>query len=290
MTTARQRSWRVAVGPAEDRGVTKLAAWEGLRTTFKYSADADTRPNNLEISLYNLNDRSRAYLDSDADAPLLVLLYAGFGDEPPLRAVADIVDVEHKRDGVDRVTTIRAGEGERAYTDAHVSLSFRPGAKLSDIVGAIGASYDGVGIDFDRSQLLALPEVVRERGLSFNGRASAALSMLAPELAISPTVQAGSLVFLPREPETGPQSLVLTAETGLLGYPTREKKKRRGASGRWVISALLDYPIQPGAVVVVGSEELNGGVVVDEMTITGDSHGDEWAAELTVTPIEVESK
>lgn len=290
MTTARKRSWRVAVGPAEDRGVKKLAAWEGLRTTFKYNADSDTRPNNLEISLYNLNERSRAYLDSDEDSPLLVLLYAGYGDDPPLRAVADIVDVEHTRDGTDRITTIKAGEGERAYTDAHVSLSFRPGAQLSDIVGAIGGAYDGVGIDFDRSQLLTLPEVVRERGLSFSGRASHALRMLAPELAISPTVQAGSLVFLPASQSTGPRSVVLSADTGLIGYPKREKRKRRGATGRWVVTALLDHPIQPGDVIIVQSEEFSGGAVVDEMAIKGDSHGNEWSAELTINPVQVDAK
>lgn len=286
MTAARQRSWRVAVGPARDRGATKLVAWDSLRTVFKYTADSDTRPNNLEIKLYNLNERSRAYLDSDEDEPLLVLLYAGYGDNPPLRAVADIVDVTHSRDGVDRVTTIKAGEGERAFTSAHVSLSFKPGATADQVLRAVGSAYDTAGIDFDPDQLLTLPSVVRERGFSFSGRASDALSLLAPDLSVSPTVQGGSLALLPRKPESGPTSLLLSAATGLIGYPTQEKKRRRSRDPRWLVEMMLEPPIQPGAIVLVESEAFAGGGVVEEMDISGDSHGTNWSAKLTLRAIE----
>jgi len=281
----------VAVGPRAGTEIRKLRAWGGdLRIVWSYQADRELRPNSVSVNIYNLSAESRAILDAfDAEgAELLMVLQAGT-EAGGLRdiAVADIVDVEHTRKGADWITTIEAGEGERTYTDAHVSVSLLPGATVEQILDSVTEVYAAGGITLDRSRLNQLPQVQRLRGFSYEGRASDAIPALAEELGIKATTQLGKLVLSSNDPAPAVRSVLLSADTGLIGTPKRTSTKRDGL--RWEIEVLFRLAIQVGDVVAVKSVAWTGTGIVDEIEAAGDTHGAATAT-LTVIPLTTESE
>lgn len=282
---------QLAVGPRTGTEIRKLRAWGGdLRIVWSYQADRELRPNAVDVSIYNLSAESRAILDAfDAEgAELLLVLQAGT-EADGLRdiAVADIVDVEHTRKGPDWITSIEAGEGERVYTDAHLSVSLLPGATVDQILTTVTSVYAEAGITLDRSRLESLPQVQRLRGFSYEGPASDGIEALARELGIKATSQLGKLVLSTDVPTAAVRSVVLSPDTGLVGTPKRTKSKRDGL--RWEVEALFRLAIQVGDVVAVKSTAWTGTGIVDELEASGDTHGAATAT-LTVIPLTTESE
>ena len=286
MTRATRNVAHVAIGPAASSGALKLRAWKDLHIRWSYRADRDLRPNDLEIEMFNLSPESRAELDrfDDEDAELLVVLFAGGDtDAPPEVAIADIVDVQHTRKGPDVITTIEAGEGERSYTDSHISVSMMPGATIENILDEVTRVYAAGGVTIDRSRLNDLPQVRRLRGFSYEGRTSDVLEELTAELGISASVQGGKLSLSSDTPPATLRAVLVSAETGMIGTPKRKRSKRKG--DRVEVRVLYRLAIQPGDLVSVKSVAWSGVGVVEEVDASGDTHG-EAIADLSIRPVD----
>lgn len=281
MTELFDRSWRLVVarrGEGESTGT----AWSGLRVEASIKLSAESEPNTASIDVYNLSEASRALFD-DEDA--VVFLYAGHGADPPRVFVGDVERAESDRRGPDVVTTIEAGDGERAYNDVRVSISLQPGARLSQAFEIIATALRDQGVAVDPGLADTLPEVERAQGWSFTGRARNALTELCGVLGRKWSIQAGRLVLLDPDADESTQAVYLAPHTGLIGTPKRIRStsRRRRRRKEWTVMAILQPGLTPGSWVRVESSTFDGFGVIGDVTIELDTHGNAWGVSMEVT-------
>lgn len=84
------------------------------------------------------------------------------------------------------------------------------------------------------------------------------------------------------EETNGPNAVVLDSESGLIGSP--EQAESSGERVKHTIikaKALLNgRGFAPGKAVSLQSREFNGFARVEKVTITGDTHGQEWECDM----------
>lgn len=265
-----KRNWRLQVGRQE---------FTGLRIAFKVVRDNDARPNPAEISIYNLKDESRAKVQAENVA---VILEAGYGTHLEQLYAGDVRQATHIKDGVDWLTKIKSGDGERQYRTARINLGFNKGTPMVTIVKQIAeATGIPVGNILDKAQQGdvsgALTETVN--GMAISGRAFDELDGIMRSLGYQLSIQDGALQALERTATTTESVLVLSASSGLIGSP------EAGEKGVVKAKSLLQPGARPGRRVKLESRAIEGFFKVTMATHVGDSHGADWYTDLELLPL-----
>ena len=258
------RRWRVQVGDLE---VSDLDLEFSVKRTLR------TRPGEATIKLFNLGAPHRAALLSERRP--IVQLSAGY-DPPPLLFRGDARKVDVSRDGSDWVTTITAGDGERAIRTARASTAFAPGTLLADAVRSLAASM-GLGLG-NSSGAAALTSAVLPEGAVVRGKAAEELARLCASAGLSWSVQDGVLQLLAVGRGLTRTAVELSPDTGLVESP------ENGKGGAIKARALLLPDLVPGRLVALRSEVVTATLRIEEVEYTGDTRGDDWYATLTLRP------
>ncbi len=264
-----QRQVVVQIGTAGSEG----KSFSGLKTTFRVSMSRESTPNDGVIKLYNVNADTVA-LAQNPDAVIRVL--AGY-DVPQLLFSGNPVEdgVRLVRQGVDRILTIEAQDGLRAYQDARVSISYTTETTLEELYQAVAAQ-------------LGLPEgAIRvdssfrfTQGGVFSGYARDILDRIAASTSSGWFIRDGTLQLVGLAEDTGERAVVFSATTGnLIGSPTRTDT---GVE----ITALLAPTLRPGKPFRVESADVNGDFVADTVEFIGDSHGGDFYVKAVGIPYE----
>lgn len=268
------RRWRLLVGAGAER-----VEITNLRVAFKIQRSHKQDPSPGHIAVYNLAESTRSRL---ATKGLQAQLEAGYSNSLPLIYSGGIERVNDKREGPDRVTILECDDGSAALAQARVSKAFKAGARFTDVFKDLA---DSLGVNagqaleqfkegnFDRGlQQLA-------NGLVVHGPAREALDQLARSVGIEWSIQNGELVYTrPGQPLPG-QVVRLAHGSGLIGTP------QRGEQGVVRAKSLILAGIEPARKVRLESEHVSGFFRVDAAVYNGDSHGDEWSAELECRPL-----
>lgn len=238
---------------------------EGLRITFTVEKTSSAAPNSLEVRITNpSDDTARALIKRD----YTLLLEAGYRDNAELLYAGDILTAQDRWEAPDRTLVLSCGDGAKAIRSSTIFASFRGGTgarqifqRLADSLGLPLGSVQGL----DDAQFLS--------GFSTAGSTRAALDTLARRLGLSWSVQDGELVVRKAgEPERG-EMVLLSEESGLIGSPERDDKGVR-------FKSLLQPRIRPGRRVRVQSRALSGDFLVEKVTHSGDTHGDDWSTDV----------
>jgi hypothetical protein len=253
---------------------------EGLRMAFKVDKDLGSDPNSLDLQIWNLAKTTRANLNKRHAAVVLEAGYKGqtsqiFGGES--RVIA------HTRaNGVDWITRIQCGDGEKALRMSRCNLSLAPnttlqaafeqccsqmGAKLGNVKDkAAGATLRGGGKQFPN-------------GLSMSGKAGDVMDSLAAQAGMEWSIQDGAVQLLnPGEVAPG-QVVSLSPDSGLVGSP------EPGDKGVVRFRALLQPRIKPGSRFEVKSELVNGYFRAEKVKHQGDTHGAEFYTLIEAKPL-----
>ena len=248
---------------------------DGMRTTFKVTKDDKPEPNQVEISIFNLSAASRAKCDEKG---VRVVLQAGYGDDVAQIASADVRTVNHLKQGVDWVTKIEAGDGERAIEHARVSGSFRPGTAVKDIVGkTIQALQMDPGNAQQKAQQLAGEF---SSGYVQHAKASTELSRLLEPAGWSWSVQDGRIELLGPGEVLGELAPLFSPSTGLVGVPEMGSPGAKGEHPVLKCRSLLQPRLRPGQRFKLESASRSGTFVAKKVTHSGDTFGNDWYTDV----------
>jgi hypothetical protein len=276
------RTWEIRIG-ADKNPSDKLGGLnvEGLRVSFHVKKTVKREPNTCELKIWNLSEESRAKLSAKV---LNVSVNAGYKDTGLHQLYLGQVRAAVSRvDGPDIVTTVSSGDGEKAQQGTWINQpvgALTPALQVFQaIVGELGKKGVGAGNAGELAALLAAKGVVtfHPTGGVLSGNASMVLTDLCRSAGIEWSIQDGVIQFVDVVKPRSNFAVKLSPATGLKGSPTVNAK------GDVDAKCALIPGLRPGDLVVFDSVAVKGGYKISEIEYVGDSHGDEWDAEIKCT-------
>jgi hypothetical protein len=264
---------------------------EDLRCAFQVKKPGSSKPNTAELRISNLQPDTRARLtEAGKGAPLII--QAGYPGTLGTIFSGEIRTVDHIRKGVDWETTIKSGDGERAYAFATIAEGFRAGTPARVVVSRL---IESLGLDPGRSQqVLAELNAAYVHGYSANGRSADYLDEILNGLGYQWSIQDGRVEVVKQGQTTLEEVVFLSPETGLLDSPEHGAGDEPVEGNALIkkfsvvkLKALIQPRIKPHCRISVESEGLKGILRVLALEHAGDTGGGEgsWATTIQSLPV-----
>lgn len=225
------RSVRLLLAGTDDaRDVTEL------RVAFEVTKSMRSYPNLAKIDLYNPNPDTLNYIRAKDPR---VLLYAGYRDNARLIFKGRIRNIFVNKEGVNRVVTLYAGDGDRDWQRARYNKTLGPSVSLKDTVLDIFQSFvsDDVSIGTVEGLTNAADKLL---GQTLSGSSKDVMDELATDYGFEWSIQDGELTTqLLDAPLTTRTAVLINQNTGMVGSPTITEI---GAD----VSTLLNPDLLPG--------------------------------------------
>ena len=261
------------------------SAWTDLHIKARVLRSLGAHPNKFELQIWNLNEDERALCEErGADVRLL----AGYVGQSATIFAGSLWDAVHERKDGDIITTVKAHDGDKGWRN-QLRKSWASGAPKAQVLRACAETL-GIAVDPDALDLVTGtyggPRVI-------NGPAVIQINRIAESLGLLWSVQNGRLLMVPLDGSTLEAAVVLSAETGLVGNPASEPrrkptKKHPPQRGMVECVALCNPLLTPGRRVELRSPDVNGSYRVDEADFDLDSHDtgeDGWVVNLRLRPV-----
>lgn len=243
----------------------------GFRVAFEIGKTSESTPNQSKISIWNLSQANRSSLETRKDLSIeLEVGYEGLSGSAQLSQIfiGDIKDARTERKGGDLITTIDAGDSETVIKETVVNETFAPNTTSNTVISTIAKQMDlAVG--------LIMPGItsVFENGLSIMGPAAKNLDVLTKQAGLEWNVVDGTLNILDKKSTTLEPAEVISAETGLLGFPS---KMPNGVE----FECLINTNLKPGRAVSLVSKNFTGLYRVIRCEFTGDTNEGAWVVKV----------
>lgn len=271
-----------------------------LRVSFKIRKSLKKEPNTCEISVWNLNESTRAAVQKKN---LIVVLEAGYEGALAQLFSGNARYVDQVGEGPDWCTRIQCGDGERAYQYRRVNLSFAKGTRVADVVSRVA---DALGVP--QTGLEKLKSAVTDqfvKGYTASGKVSDELDHLLKSRGFEWSIQDGQLQILPTGQATPDTAVLLTPKTGLIGSPEHGNPERKIPAGQidpsaagfnitatkvtgpsvLKVKSLIQPGFKPGRKVEVRAETVKGVFRIQTVEHEGDSFGGAWYSLLECLPV-----
>lgn len=236
-----------------------------LRMTFDIKKTSDDQPNTAKIEVYNLNTEHQGALLTEW---LDIQLFAGYEGAERLIFTGQIRTATPKIQGTDRIITIESGDGDREVLRGFVNKTLEKGCTANQIVNECQSAMFGVPSAYKDS----LPTEY-SRGRVLTGRASDILNKQTKQDGAQWSIQDGRLLVL-KGANVRPNAVwLINQETGMLGSPepTQDGVK---------VTTLLNPAYLIGGVAKIDSLIYQGGIRIESITHSGDTHSSEWSSSL----------
>jgi hypothetical protein len=269
------RKWRVTIGPPGGTG----RSWSDLDIRFLVEKSGASTPNKLKLSIFNLSKDSQQFIEKKGMA---VIVEAGYGGEFGQIFTGSLELASHEKggnhgqkkgerlkDGPDWLTEIDGLDGAKAWRTV-MHESFAPGKTEAEVLRAIAKK---MGLTL--GTLKGLSDEPFRQGRQLSGAARFQLDALCRSRKLRWSMQDGVLQVLRLGASTGSEAVLLTPETGLVGSPERTETGLR-------LTSLLRPSINPGQLVKVKSQDIDGLYVVECLKHEGDSAGQPWYTHMDV--------
>lgn len=266
MTKLYQRSIRATVGG-------KL--YQNLRMSFQVVSSVRPEPNTAELTIYNLNEDSRAAVQKSL---VPVIIEAGYGTNLSQIFKGYLRDATSQNKGTDWVTTLITGDGEIAWKQSRVSESFKKGAEIDKVIEQLfkrlGPTVDVVNA-LDNIKKGKFREGLTQftRGTTLYGKTVEQLSKMMKTKNLQWFIDQGQVQVIGRDevlPTPNGKVQKLTHSTGLIGSPqVGEGKVIR-------ITSLLQPTFRLGTMLVLDSDSAKGNFRIEKITHQGDTHDQPW--------------
>jgi len=306
------RRYRLNIG---DKEITGLDMEFEVRKTLK------KEPNSASVRIYNLSEATRRAMHGQ-DLP--VTLHAGYALESPWggdteAALADIGIGEtssipllfsgtlryassSQDEGLNWITSISSGDGDRGVSKARTSRTYRAGTPwvtiIQDLAGDIGVGAGNI------LSLSTTPEIALKKlgkGLTIAGSAADELSRLLDATGYDWSIQDGELQILNYGSTTSTMSVELNSETGLIGSPEMSLRTDTRGSGKSPKKAieqpehfirarsLLNSNLQPGHKVKITAAMITGFYRIETVqhfgTYSSQGGGEPWFSDIEASEL-----
>lgn len=281
----------------------------GLRFSFSIQKGSTKTPNQCSVKVWNAAPDTRALIEVIGN---VLILKAGYSEDIGATTIfsGNVTRSLTVREGPDWITELELQDGFVEFRDAKVSLSFAKGATVSQVVTAISKKF-GLPVR-------PLPADVAKKqypaGFAFVGRVRDAMDKACENGGLEWSIQNREIQVIKKGGVFKQKAYLLTPDTGMVGSPMQETKTmtekaaaKEGITANqpgvrkttrrdnnfevqevlqvfgYKVKTLLQPLIEPGGYVQVKSKGINGEFFrVEELTHTGDTHGNEWHTELTL--------
>jgi hypothetical protein len=246
-----------------------------LSCSFRIEKSLKIEPNVCEVAIFNLNPDHRAALEElrpKEQTPTRGIpckIEAGYGDDLSLLWLGDLRNVESKSDGPDWVTNLASGDGEKAFQNSRVNISYGPKTPLETALRAMVRAL-GVGegnLAKVVAKLRQAGSATLPQGATFSGQTVKLLDDFARSADLEFSIQDGVLQFLDRGKALSTKAIELTPETGLVGSPTVDNE------GLLKARMLMIPDVRPGSLLVVKSQRVEGNYRVEKAVWDADNMG-----------------
>jgi len=115
--------------------------FEGLRVTFDIDKNSGPDANTAKISVYNLNAKSRGFVENEGLRITLAAGYEGIRRDMPLIKrlfSGDVKKVKTEKSGPDFITTFEGGDSEDKIKNTIVNEAFQNGIKVRAVLNLLG--------------------------------------------------------------------------------------------------------------------------------------------------------
>ncbi len=266
MTQLFGRQAVITFGPRGEQG----KRISGLRVKFSIEKTLEPVPNKASIAVYNLNSDSRSLTERKN---LALVLSVGYGDLIEDIFNGDIARPVSQLDGADIVTTFEVGDGEVAYQQSKVNVTYTSGTTLKDAILGVAKTFGKTIKD-----LSALgPEKILN-GMVLSGPSRKHMNDLTDKAGVEWSIQDDAIQIIKKNGSTRDEAVLLTSTSGLIGIP---KKKAEGIE----LTSLLQTKIKPGRIIEVRSKFISGMFRCTKVTHKGDTHDNEWLSVVEALPV-----
>lgn len=213
-------SWEFSGNPQGDNPV-----------AFDVMATTEAAPNEATVDLYNLPDDLRNAFRTREGISTGIELYAGYGEDPPMIFRGSNKNVLSAFDPSTRdwKTRFYSSDGWKSFSGKYFDKSYRSGADIQQIFRDIA---DVMGLPMELTDVLKGQKLLRGRTFSYLCRE--ALDYLADVYSVRWSIQNGRIevTFQEEGLKSDVQAVLLTQDTGILGFPTiteRQPEAKKGA-------------------------------------------------------------
>jgi hypothetical protein len=292
-----RRRWRVTVDTIE---------FSQLDISAKIEKSTDDKPNTCELSIWNLSEQHRqqiaelnppsaqvsvtakakekAAARKKATKGIPVMIEAGYGDglddDLSLLWLGDLRYAHSERQGPDWVTKLEAGDGEKAYQNARMNVSYGPktpvDVALRAMVRALGLGEGNVEATVNRLKL-AGGGTMFPQGVVLAGSVSRLLNNFARSADLEWSIQNGAVQFIDRGKALDQEAILVSSDTGMIDVPTVD------VDGVLTVKMLLVKDIRPGRKLVVDARGVKGNYKAEKISYTLDSAGNDWGVSIQAT-------
>lgn len=261
----------------------RVVIGQSFRINFTIEKGLAKDPNKCDITIYNLNDRTRDEMD---EKPLSIQLHAGYDGELRLLFAGEAIHAASKLVDTEWQTLLQVGDGMRAYKHAVTELkSYKKGTTyrtvLRDVVRTMGLTIP--------KHLENDPRLDRQfaSGHATDAPSRDELTTLLAPFGFSWSVQNGELVILSDDQVRDGTEVLVNAAKGMIGVPefgTPDKSKKPPTL---TTKAALYPQIEPGRVARIETAKnkaANGRFKIGKVKHTGDTDEGSWETEFESTP------
>ncbi len=249
---------------------------EGLRVAF--TVTKTEKECTATVTVTNLSKQTSDSLQSGD----FLILTAGYKNSNGVCFSGEIIRFTTPRNETGSDTVFECRSGSKELHKAWLSCSFKSGYSATEVLRDI-VSRGGLPVEWkNKEQLVDKPYPA---GYAFAGTMIDGIRQVAARVNAEAVVVDNVLFIQPKgggTPELN--SPVLSATTGLLGYPLRtfEEKDKKKIWG-WELKSLLFFNARVLGFVKVVSAEIPGQFfVVSEVKHEGDTHGQNWGTTVKV--------
>lgn len=242
-----------------------------LRTQFTIDKTDDTNTNKGKITLFNLKQESRNYLEKE---DTVIELSAGYQGCEQLLFIGDITDVTHKRYDTDIISILTCADGFINIQLASLNLTLAKGSNSNDLIDECLKS-----LNLERGTINYPPATLYPRGYSYAGKTVTLLEKILEPHGFKFSVQNNMSQITDTKQGNRELLVKITPDTGLIGSPSKDKNTIKGKS-------FLNPRIVPGQKIEVSSTQLSskleslGIATLSKVIHKGDTHGDVYFSEF----------
>lgn len=266
------RQYRLSAGKAGSKGFEIGEGDRPLHISFSVEKADTESSNTAKVSVWNLNDEHLAELNKD---DCVVVLKAGYGTVMPLIFTGVVTFAQTKTDGSDVMTEIELVDNRVEVRDTYVSVCYS-GTVNSKTLIQDTANQMGVTVSFSyNAEFKDIPN-----GFSYVGPAATVLTKACDTSGLVWTINNGVLQVKKPRDTMSREVYELSAETGLIGIPTRVQISDSNGSETtqygWDVEFLMNAAITIDDYVYLNSRLVKGYFRVYSITIEGDNLEGSW--------------
>lgn len=255
-------------------------ASSALKVRFDIDKTMIGASNKSKIDIFNLSAQTRQAINKG----YIIQLAAGYNGLVQTLFVGSVINTKSDRAQGDIITSLECGDGESAITNAVMDKPYPSGVTLAAILTDIGAILaqktasqpQGIAAGI----AVGIPSVIYNNGFAAHGAIRDTLDILLKPQNMEWNIQNGNLNIIPLNNYNGQTAIVVSAETGMIGVPSKNEFFTQ-------VNSLLNPNLVPGALIQLISENkpLNGFYKIRRSHIEGDTHDSKWQVGMECIPI-----